>query len=105
MNALPGVSIAELALLKRILKKHLATLHPKVHAFGSRTTPNYRENSDLDLLIDAPAPLPLHTLAELREALEKSDLPFRVDLLEKRALPGHILRSIERCDTVLLEYG
>lgn len=93
--SLPGVPEEELRLLCKILKKFLDPSVFPVHAFGSRTTSGFRENSDLDLYIDSPTPIPGHILVELRSALEESRLSFRVDLLEKSALAPRLLSSIE----------
>ena len=41
-------------------------------------------------------PLDLHTLAELREALTESDLPFKVDLLDWAATGEAFRRIVEQ---------
>ncbi len=48
------------------------------YAYGSRTTGLHRPHSDLDLCFKEP--IPLATLAQLKEEFEESDLPFAVDL-------------------------
>lgn len=53
-----------------------------VWIYGSRVRGEARRFSDIDLAMDAGAPLSLGTLAELRDALEASDLPYRVDLTD-----------------------
>ncbi len=45
-----------------------------------------RPFSDVDLAIDAGAPLSLETLANLRDAFEASDLPYAVDLTDLTSL-------------------
>ena len=55
----------------------------EVWVFGSRAHGiNLKSYSDLDLALPDTSPLPLETLADLREAFVESDLPFRVDILE-----------------------
>jgi predicted nucleotidyltransferase len=54
----------------------------EVRAFGSRVGGSVKRFSDLDLAIMGDEPLPLTVLADLREAFDESDLPFRVDLVE-----------------------
>ena len=56
----------------------------QVWVFGSRATGRARPFSDLDLLV-APA-LDWVQRAALRDAFERSDLPFRVDLVEADGL-------------------
>lgn len=81
--------------VRRILRAHLPS-GTRVSAFGSRATGRgLKPHSDLDLLIDSPADLPLLTIAELREAFAESDLPFAVDLLERRDASAEFLSRIE----------
>jgi predicted nucleotidyltransferase len=64
---------------------------PELHAwvFGSRATGHARPFSDLDILIDAPQALDWRARADLADAFEASDLPFRVDVVEtSRLSPG-----------------
>jgi len=54
----------------------------EVWAFGSRATGAAKPYSDLDLALIGETPLPLDTLAALREAFSESDLPWKVDLVD-----------------------
>jgi uncharacterized protein len=54
--------------------------------FGSRATGRARPYSDLDLAIDAGRPLTLDELACLAEAFRDSVLPYRVDVVDWRAI-------------------
>ena len=81
--------------LARILRAHLPR-GAKVSAFGSRATGRgLKPRSDLDLPIDTPVELPMATLADLREALAESDLPFSVDLLDRRDASAGFLSRLE----------
>ena len=71
---------AEWEILLGILRAKVPEMN--VWAFGSRTTGKARPYSDLDLGLEGPAALPLAREAELREAFEDSDLPFRVDVVD-----------------------
>ena len=94
--------MAELHLLPRdaadvrtILSRHLPA-GARVHVFGSRATGhNLKPHSDLDLLIDYPTELPLASVAALRDALTESNLPFSVDLLERRDASAEFLASVD----------
>lgn len=59
----------------------------EVRAFGSRANGTAKRHSDLDLAIMGDDPVPALTLEELRDDLDDSDLPFRVDVLEWRDVP------------------
>ena len=79
----------------RILQAHLPQ-GARVSVFGSRATGRgLKPHSDLDLLIDSPAELPIAVLADLREALAESDLPFSVDLLDRRDAGAEFVSRIE----------
>lgn len=60
--------------------------HPgvAVYLFGSYAIGRGRRLSDVDVAIDAPGDLPRAVIAELREALEESTVPLRVDLVDLR---------------------
>lgn len=74
---------AELAELRQILARTLPGRTFRI--FGSRVRGTARRFSDLDLLIDGER-LTLDELAELRDSLTDSNLPFRVDLVEAATL-------------------
>lgn len=81
--------------VRRILLAHLPR-GARVSVFGSRATGRgLKPHSDLDLLIDNPHELPLAVIAELREAFAESNLPFSVDLLERRNASPEFLSRIE----------
>ena len=59
----------------------------RVAVFGSRATGRARPFSDVDLLVLSPDPLPDVQRLTLIDALEASDLPFRVDVVPIATLP------------------
>jgi predicted nucleotidyltransferase len=52
----------------------------EVWVFGSRYNGTAKHYSDLDLALVGQSKLDWRRLAELKEAFQESDLPFRVDL-------------------------
>lgn len=68
-----------------ILEAHLPG-DATVWVFGSRATGAARRYSDLDPAIDAGRRLSLDETAILRQAFSESDLPYRVDLVDWRAI-------------------
>lgn len=80
--------------VRSILLTHLPS-GARVSVFGSRATGRgLKPHSDLDLLIDSPATLPLAAIASLREAFAESNLPFSVDLLERCDASAEFLSRI-----------
>lgn len=91
----PGLDLtpAHLALVRAILEKHLPDR--EVRAFGSRVQGRARPYSDLDLVILGEQPLPLSRRSALEEDFSKSDLPFKVDLVEWAATSPEFRKLIE----------
>lgn len=74
------------ALVARIVRETL--VDAEAYAFGSRATGRARPYSDLDLLLVRQQPLSLVERADLRDRFERSELPFRVDIVEQAGLSG-----------------
>lgn len=70
----------ELTIVRAILAQHLPDC--SVWAFGSRVTGKAGPYSDLDLVILDKAPLSFALMADLVEAFDQSDLPFKVDIVD-----------------------
>lgn len=85
-----------LALLKCFLPNTTAW------AYGSRVTWNNRHSSDLDVVVFA-AVEQKKKVGYLREALEESNLPFRVDLFVWDSIPDQFKPNIEAAYYVLQE--
>ena len=66
----------------------------EVRAFGSRCAGTAREYSDLDLCVCGSEKLDWQLLANLKDALMESDLPFRIDLLDYHTTPEHFRKTI-----------
>lgn len=80
-----ALTAEELAQVRAILAAHLP---PGVRAgvFGSRAGGTPKPFSDLDLVLEGPAPLPLPVLAALAEAFDDSALPWKVDVVDRKAV-------------------
>lgn len=72
----------------------------EVWAYGSRVKRTSRPSSDLDLVALA-GPRQRREVADLREAFEESDLPFRVDVLVWEDVPESFREEMERERVVL----
>ena len=86
--------------LLSLLKRHLPNTTAWV--YGSRVKWTARPQSDLDLVVFA-TPDQERRVAELREAFEESNLPFRVDLFIWDAVPEQFRKEIEAEHVVLVE--
>ena len=79
-----------LDILKRIFKKYPYTFY----AYGSRTTGKNRKYSDLDLCHKED--IPTKIILDIKEELEESDIPFRVDLVFWNDMPEGFQKLIEK---------
>jgi hypothetical protein len=70
----------DLAIVLDILEQHVP--ERAVWAFGSRVTGRARPFSDLDLVLVDNTPLSFAQMADLVEAFDQSDLPFKVDIVD-----------------------
>lgn len=94
---------AQLRILKRILARHLPA-GARVSVFGSRATGlNLKPHSDVDVLIDAPVELPLATMADLRDALDESDLTCRVDVIQRSQTDAAFVAAVEEQGAAALQ--
>ena len=76
-------------IIKNILKKYPYAFY----AYGSRVKGNNRRFSDLDLCYREN--IPIKIIAEIKEKLEESNLPYRVDLVSWNDLSSRFQKLIE----------
>ena len=70
----------DLKTVQQILREKVPEL--EVRVFGSRASWTARETSDLDLVLMTKEPLDISRMAKLKESFSKSNLPFRVDIVD-----------------------
>lgn len=68
-------------LIKLVLQKHLSQDY-SAFIFGSRAQGTNREYSDIDLGILGKDKLPTSTIAQIKNDLEDTSIPYRVDLID-----------------------
>jgi uncharacterized protein len=94
-----ALSDDQLAIVRSIAGRLLAGFD--VYVFGSRVAGRSGRYSDLDLAVRGPSALSLALRAEVQEAFDESDLPFRVDIVDW-TLSSTVFRGIiERTGTRL----
>ena len=84
--------------VQELLKAYLPGT--EVWAYGSRVKGTAKPWSDLDLVAFA-SPEQKNAVAELREAFDESDLPFRVDLFIWDEVPESFKENIRKERVVL----
>lgn len=82
-----------LKIIRGILKKRVPDC--EVRAFGSRVQGHAKTYSDLDLVIAGKAKIPRKTLYLIKDAFAESDLPFRVEIMDWKAISAEFRKIIE----------
>jgi predicted nucleotidyltransferase len=68
--------------LKKTVRTHLPNEAYRVFIFGSRATKASRKFSDIDLGIEGPVPLTSKQYIQLANALDETDIPYKIDLVD-----------------------
>jgi hypothetical protein len=68
--------------VRQILREVLGSQEVVVYLFGSWARGESTSLSDIDIALDSTAPLAPGVLAQLRERLEESHVPYRVDVVD-----------------------
>ena len=77
-----AVATRALEEVRRIVLDVVGEKNVKVYLFGSWARGEATRLSDIDVAIDPSATFPRGTLARLREQLEESHVPYRVDVVD-----------------------
>ena len=94
------INPTHLETIQRILNEHVPDC--EVRAFGSRAKWNAEDYSDLDLAVVGEQPLDWRVLNKLKDTLEESTLPFRVDVLDWHDISENFKEMI-KAECILLE--
>jgi len=94
-----GLEPRHVEVIEKLVWTPLKAIGCRVWVFGSRARGDHRKFSDLDLLIEGQPPPKL--LGEIREKLEESLLPIKVDLVLEDELAESYRANVLR-DRVLL---
>lgn len=86
-------------LILDLLEKYLPNV--MVWVYGSRVKGTTRKHSDLDMVVFTSQGQKMH-VADLKEALEESNLPFRVDLFCWDEVPERFREAIQKEHVVLV---
>lgn len=90
-----GLTDDEKETVLSIIKRHIPA-DTEVFFFGSRVDNTANPASDLDVLLKNEDPIALSTMSQIKEELEQSDLPFKVDLIDYHQFTKKMLKNISR---------
>ena len=71
-----------LDMVKKVVLDEISNEPVKVYLFGSWARGEEHVSSDIDIAVDSIDGVHLENLARLREALEESAVPYRVDVVD-----------------------
>ncbi len=83
-----------LCVVQDILREHLPA-DVKVWVFGSRANWTTKDSSDLDLALEGAAKIDRKAIGGLENALENSDLPYSVDIVDLSAIGSKFKQIVE----------
>lgn len=86
--------------IKSITQSVLPT-DTKIGMFGSRVQGTPSKFSDVDIAISSPSAIAGHTLELIRESFEKSNFPFKVDVIDLSQTSKFFREKVERETTWL----
>ncbi len=90
-------------MLTALLKDHMPDV--EVWAYGSRVNSRSHDGSDLDLVLRGPGlkEISPEQMADFKDAVRESTIPFLVEAQDWARLPERFWRQIERHHVVLRE--
>lgn len=71
-----------LDMVRQVIMAEIGDYPVKVYLFGSWARGEERISSDIDIALDGSDGIPLEILTRLREAMEESTIPYRVDVVD-----------------------
>ncbi len=89
-----GVTKEELAIIKNILAPHKEKYN--FFAYGSRVRDDFRELSDLDIMIKSEKEADLSDIEQLKENFDNSSLPYVVNFVDYFNLTKEFYSLIEK---------
>jgi predicted nucleotidyltransferase len=83
-----GMTEEQFDLLEKLVITPLRALGADVYIFGSRVGPSYHHHSDVDILYSMRAGKTVDAVAisKIREVIEESRFPFKIDLVDEKDL-------------------
>jgi predicted nucleotidyltransferase len=82
------------------MKPFLADTSCQVYLFGSRATKSAAPTSDFDIAVDAAGDIG-RRLGLIRESLAQSTIPYKVDLVDLKAVSEEFRRQVNK-ESVLI---
>ena len=89
-----GISDKDFEILENLVLQPLRKRGAQIYLFGSRAKDCHHPFSDVDLLIQCEVPISPSELFEIKEAIQESNFPYTVDLVEESELADSYKDSV-----------
>ena len=90
-----GLTPAQYSLLDELVIVPLKRYGARVFIFGSRATGKQKKFSDVDILFESKSKILIADLGAIKSAIEDSDFPFKVDLVNRAEMADSYLKSAD----------
>jgi predicted nucleotidyltransferase len=95
MERMAEIAQRELDKVRRIILERLEGRRVRVYLFGSRARGDAMRWSDVDVAVEPLEPLPDLLLGDIQEALEESDVVYKVDLVDLSRMDAEFRSEVE----------
>jgi type I restriction enzyme S subunit len=85
----------------KIVAKYLPDA--RVYLFGSRAKGTAKPYSDFDIAIEWKEKIPLHTMAKIREELDKLPTLKSFDLIDLKRVSGDFIETVRKTGVILYD--
>ena len=94
MKSIPREKILDT--VKQLVLNEIGESTVKVYLFGSWARGEQHRSSDIDIAVDWPGGAPSGKLARLREVLEESYIPYRVDVFDLAEAAAELVDKVRK---------
>lgn len=90
--------------LKHIILDSLKDQPVKVYLFGSWARNEEKRSSDIDIAFRSTEQIPMRQWVELREQIEESTIPYKVDLVDLTNANDVIIKKVKKEGIIWKDY-
>ena len=81
---------------RQLVNEFMSGEDAKIYLFGSRARGDFRRSSDVDIAIEYAGKSNRIKIDDLRDFLEESTIPYRVDVVDMQFASENIIKAIRR---------
>lgn len=85
-----------LSILRKHVLQKMQNENVKIYLFGSWARGIQRDSSDIDIAIEYKSEEKYGKIGELRESIEESNIPYRVDVVDMRRISKDFAKKIRK---------